>query len=105
MRSLKCTFPTCKDFIAKCGTDVEAGLGAQTVATFDEIIQAFKSQILEDEDYDNQLDFIQELKKPRDMKPGTFLLYLRIQNSMVQELVPGAPDVEPGFVDMQLRRI
>jgi hypothetical protein len=80
-----------------------AGL-AQTIATSDETIQAFKSQFLEDEDYDNQLDFIRELKNPCNMKPGTFLFYLRIQNSMVQEL-PGALDVEPGFVDQQLRII
>jgi hypothetical protein len=38
------------------------------------------------------------------MTPGTFLLYLRIQNSMVQEL-PGAPDTNAGFTDTQLRRI
>jgi hypothetical protein len=55
-------------------TDEAAGL-AQTVVTFDTTVRAFKSQLLEDEDYDNQLDFIRELKKPRDMKPGTFLLY------------------------------
>lgn len=37
------------------------------------------------------------------MKPGTFLLYLQIQNSMVQEL-PGAPAIDAGFSDTQLRR-
>jgi hypothetical protein len=79
-------------------SDEAAGHATQTVATFDETVRAFKSQLLEDEDYDNQLDFIRELKKPRDMKPGTFLLYLRIQNSMVQEL-PGAPNAGPGFTD------
>jgi hypothetical protein len=67
-------------------------------------VLAFKSQLLKDEDYDNQLDYIWELQKPCDMKPGTFLLYLRIQNSMVQEL-PGAPNADAGFSDMQLRRI
>jgi hypothetical protein len=77
---------------------------SQTVATFDATLLAFKSQLLEDKDYDNQLDYIQELRKPRDMKPGTFLLYLRIQNSMVQEL-PGAPNADAGFINTQLRRI
>jgi hypothetical protein len=31
------------------------------------------------------LDFIRDLQKPQDMKPGTFLQYIRIQNSMVQD--------------------
>jgi hypothetical protein len=82
----------------------EAAGQAQTVATFDETIQAFKSQLLEDEDYDNQLDLIRKFKKPHDMKLGTFLLYLRIQNSMVQKL-PGAASIDPGFQDTQLHRI
>ena len=38
------------------------------------------------------------------MKLGTFLLYLRIQNSVVQEL-PGAPNVDAGFGDTHLRQI
>jgi hypothetical protein len=84
-------------------TDEAAGK-AQTVATFDQTILEFKEQLLENKDYDNQMDYIRDLHKPQDMKPGTFLLYLRIQNSMVQEL-PGAPLADPGFSDMQLRRI
>jgi hypothetical protein len=84
-------------------TDEAAGL-SQTVVTFDKTVRAFKSQLLEDEDYDNQLDFICELKKRHEMKPGTFLLYLRIQNLMVQEL-SGAPNAGPGFSDKQLRII
>ncbi len=88
----------------------EAAGNAQTVATFDATVLAFKQQLLENEDYDNQMDYIRELRKPRDMKPGTFLLYLRIQNSMVQEL-PGAPNgaaaglFGAGFTDRHLRRI
>lgn len=82
----------------------EAAGQPQTVVGFDATVLAFKEQLLEKEDYEDQLDFIRELRKPRDMKPGTFLLYLRIQNSMVQEL-PGAPLADAGFNDTQMRRI
>jgi hypothetical protein len=72
-------------------SDEAVGL-AQTIATFDtSTVLAFKSQLLKDEDYGNQLDCIRELWKPRNMEPGTFLLYLRIQNSMIQEL-PGCSE-------------
>jgi hypothetical protein len=47
------------------------------------------------------MDYIRQIKKPRELIPGTFLIYLRIQNSMVQDL-PGSTG---GFNDIQLRRI
>jgi hypothetical protein len=84
-------------------TDEAAG-NAQTVVTFDKTVLAFKQQLLENEDYDNQMDYIQDLRKPSDMKPGTFLLYICIQNSMVQEL-PGAPNEDACFSDMHLHQI
>jgi hypothetical protein len=77
----------------------EAAEQAQTLFMFDATVQAFKGQLLENEDYANQLDFIRDLRKPRYLKPGTFLQYLCIQNSMVQKL-PGAPVKDAGFMDM-----
>jgi hypothetical protein len=40
----------------------EATGQAQTVATFDQTILAFKEKLLENEDYDNQMDYIRDLQ-------------------------------------------
>jgi hypothetical protein len=44
-------------FYRQIWSNETAGKG-QTVATFDDTVLAFKSQLLKDEDYDNQLDYI-----------------------------------------------
>jgi hypothetical protein len=77
----------------------------EAVVTFDKTVLAFfKQQLLENEDYDNQMEFIRDLCKPRETKPVTLLLYLCIQNSMVQEL-SSTLNAGAGFSDMQLQRI
>jgi hypothetical protein len=40
----------------------EATGQAQTVATFDQTILAFKEKLLENKDYDNQMDYIRDLQ-------------------------------------------
>jgi hypothetical protein len=76
-------------------------VGTQTVQHFAEALTGFKSQLLENEDYDDQMDYIRQSIKPHEMNPGKFLGYLRMQNTMVQDL-PGSTG---GFTDIQLRRI
>jgi hypothetical protein len=62
-------------------------------------LTGFKNSILGNEDYyDDQMDYIQQINKPQEMKPGAFLTYLHIQNSMVQD-IPGSTG---GFNDIQL---
>jgi hypothetical protein len=51
----------------------EAAGQAQTVATSDVTLLAIKQELLENEYYDNQMDYIQDLHKPRDMMSGTFI--------------------------------
>jgi hypothetical protein len=80
-------------------------VGTLTVQHFADALTAFKNQLLDAESYDKQMDSIRRLQKPRDMTPGTFLIHLRIQNSMVREL-PGAPAAPAGgFTDIELRKI
>ena len=80
-------------------------VGMLTVQHFADALMAFKSHLLDAEGYDIQMDSIRRLQKPRDMTPGTFLIHLRIQNSMVREL-PGAPAAPAGgFMDMELQKI
>jgi hypothetical protein len=52
----------------------EAACQAQTIVMFDKTVVAFQGQLWEDEDYKKQLDLIQELWNPRNMKQGNFLL-------------------------------
>jgi hypothetical protein len=56
--------------------EANAAVGTQTVQHFTDALMGFKSQLLENKDYGNQMDYIWQLTKPHEMKPGTFLLYL-----------------------------
>ena len=75
-----------------------------TVQNFKTQVNLFKADILSEEDYYDQMDFLCNIKKPREMNPGKFLLYLKMQNKLLAEL-PSAPADNPGFSDMELRRI
>jgi hypothetical protein len=58
-----------------CSVEAEA-VGTKTVQHFGDALTSFKSQLLENEDYNDQMDYIQQIKKPREAIPGTFLIYL-----------------------------
>ncbi len=71
---------------------------------FAEALSDFKGEQFTPDDYDVQMEYIREIKKPKDVSPKKFLQLLRIQEKIVREL-PGAPDNGAGFTDHELRRI
>ena len=76
----------------------------KTVAHFEEAMQDFSDKLLEEYNYEDQMDYLRSIKKPPKMSPGEFLMKLRDANEMVAQL-PRAPEDDPGFTEDQLARI
>ena len=76
----------------------------QTADGFAQALSDFKGEQFTPDDYDVQMEYIRELKKPKEVSPRKFLQLLKIQEKIVKEL-PGAPDNGAGFTDHELRRI
>ena len=75
----------------------------ETVDEFDASLEIFKSELIDGISYENQLDYLRNLKKPGKMTPSKFLLKLRAASNLAAQL-PDAPD-NGGFSDEQLRRV
>ena len=75
----------------------------QTVANFDVDLQAFKSTLLTGYRYHNQMDYLREVKKPRESSPIDFLNLFLSAEQMALEL-PDTPALQPGFSEAERRR-
>lgn len=74
----------------------------QSVNTFNTALQEFKEELLQGYHYEDQMDYIRDLKKPRDETPSQFLVKVRASISRCQHL-PDAPD-EAGFSESEFKR-
>ena len=66
----------------------------RTVATFNVALNEFKNELLQGYHYEDQLDYLREVKKPGKMTPTKFLLKLKMHNKLVTQL--------PGFACMAM---
>ena len=71
--------------------------GPRTVNSFNENLGEFVSKSFTGQDYNDQMDYLRALRKPKDMDPATFERYFRIANTLVS-LLPDAP-IDAGFED------
>ena len=76
--------------------------GQRTVQSFRDNISEFIAKSFTGQDYNDQMDYLRALRKPKEMDPVTFERYFRIANSLVQ-LLPDAP-IDAGFEEMELKR-
>ena len=73
-----------------------------SVNAFNNVLVEFKRELLEGYSYEEQMDYLRELKKPPKMEPGKFLLKFRYANQLATQL-PDAPNLG-GFNADQFKR-
>ena len=83
--------------------DQVEGANTTTLESFNTELALFKNELLDGYNYGDQMAYLRVLRKPGKMTPNTYLLKLRAANRLVKSL-PGAPDVNPGFDDEELKR-
>ena len=76
---------------------------AQTVNGFTQDLQEFKSVLLTGYLYHNQMDYLRDVKKPREASPIEFLNLFLSAEQMALEL-PDVPINNPGFTEAERRR-
>ena len=78
---------------------------ARTNAEFEEALDEFlKTTFDEYNDYDDQIEYLRSIRKPSYMDPMTFQQNLTVANELLKQ-IPGAPDVDPGLDEEELKRI
>ena len=78
------------------------GNDAQTVATFDANVAAFKHSLLQSYNYEDQMEYIKSQKKHPSQTPTQFFLALNAANENAKQL-PDAP-ADGGLDDTAMRR-
>ena len=74
----------------------------RTVVSFNTRLTEFKNEQFTPDDNGNQMDYLREIKKPKEVKPKKCMQPLRSQNSMVKQQ-PGAPNTDAGFSDDEFK--
>jgi len=75
----------------------------QTVANFDAALITFKNNCLAGYSYNDQMDYLRSIRKPKEVSPSEFLSLLRT-NLRIATQLPQAPAV-PQINDDELKRI
>lgn len=75
----------------------------ETVASFTAAYNNFKDSMLQELRYDDQVEYLRNLKKPDSMPVREFLQRLKTLNVLSRRF-PDAPPTDPGLTDFELKR-